>query len=125
MIRFFINLFIASSLLMMIPKETLRAQTVEQNELIVRWDRLASRADEVLERSQASNDNLKIILSDLLKQRKEVYQELVSSELDISQLSEELEALGSPPTESANETKPSPKDDLTLIILFKLQIYLL
>ena len=94
MIRFFINLFIASSLLMMIPMETLRAQTVEQNELIVKWDRLASRADEVLERSQASNDNLKIILSDLLKQRKEVYQELVASELDISQLSEELEALG-------------------------------
>ena len=109
MARFFINLFIASSLLMMIPMETLRAQTVEQKELIVRWERLASRADEVLERSQASNDNLKIILSDLLKQRKEVYQELVASELDISQLSEELEALGSPPTESANENKTIAK----------------
>ena len=57
------------------------AQTIETNALIAKWERLASRADEVLEKSQASNDTLKIILSDLLQQRKEVYQKQVRNKL--------------------------------------------
>jgi potassium efflux system protein len=103
MIRFFIKLGILKAFLLIISIGTLEAQSADKTDLILKWDRLASRADEVLERSQASNDTLKIILSDLLKQRKEVFEEQVSSDLKISNLSEELDALGGPPTEGSNE----------------------
>ena len=103
MIRFFIKLGILKAFLLIISIGTLEAQSADKTDLILKWDRLASRADEVLERSQASNDNLKIILSDLLKQRKEVFEEQVSSDLKISNLSEELDALGAPPTDSFDE----------------------
>ena len=73
--RIIINLFFVKYLFFMIILcfvTPLSAQSVEKSELILKWERLASRADEVLEKSQASNDTLKIILADLLKQRKEV-----------------------------------------------------
>ncbi len=94
------------------------AQNVETNALILKWERLASRADEVLERSQASNDTLKIILSDLLKQRKEVYEKQLSSDLEISNFSEELEALGPLPAEgfSGNATIEKRRTELNKLI---------
>ncbi|PQM62255.1 MAG: DUF3772 domain-containing protein [Rhodobacteraceae bacterium] len=104
--RIIINLFFVKYLFFMIILcfvMPLSAQSVEKSELILKWERLASRADEVLEKSQASNDTLKIILADLLKQRKEVYDTQVFSESKISKLSEELEALGLPPDRGITE----------------------
>ena len=103
MVRFFIKLGMLKAFLLILAIGTLEAQSVDKTDLILKWDRLASRADEVLERSQASNDTLKIILSDLLQQRKEVFEGQVSSELKIANLSEELNALGEPPADGSNE----------------------
>ena len=97
---------------------TASAETIETNNLISKWERLASRADDVLEKSQASNDALKIILSDLLQQRKEVYEKQVVTKLKIANLSEELEALGSPPKEGVleNETIGNRRIELNRLI---------
>ena len=103
MIGVFIKLGILKALLLMFTIGTLEAQSVDKTDFISKWDRLASRADEVLERSEASNDTLKIILSDLLQQRKEVFEEQAASELKISNLSEELDALGAVPTDGSSE----------------------
>ncbi len=80
------------------------AQEQEKRNLILAWDQLATRADEVIEKSEASNEALKMILSDLLTQRKEVYAEQLSSSEKISQYLEELEALGPPPGEGEFES---------------------
>ena len=114
-------LCIEKILLLIIPTfflSSVCAQTVESKNLIAKWERLAARADEVLERSQASNDTLKIILSDLLQQRKEVYEKQVVSESKIKNLSEELEALGTPPEEgySENETISNRRTELNNLI---------
>ena len=101
-------LCIKKILLLMAPIfffSSVNAQSIDANDLISKWERLASRADEVLEKSQASNDTLKIILSDLLQQRKEVYEKQVLSKSKISNLSEELEALGPPPEEGFYENE--------------------
>ena len=118
MVRFFIKFGMLKVFLLIFAVGTLEAQSIDKTDLILKWDRLASRADEVLERSQASNDTLKIILSDLLQQRKEVYEGQVSSELKILNLSEELDALGSPPADGSNENLGISKrrTDLTNLI---------
>ena len=103
MIKSCIKLGTLKAFLLIFAIGTLEAQSTDKTDLISKWDRLASRADEVLERSQASNDTLKIILSDLLQQRKEVFEEQASSQLKISNLSEELDALGASPTDGSNE----------------------
>ena len=110
-------LCIKKILLLMAPIfffSSVNAQNIAANDLISKWERLASRADEVLEKSQASNDTLKIILSDLLQQRKEVYEKQVLSKSKISNLSEELEALGPPPEEGFYENETIGKRRLEL-----------
>jgi len=119
MIGVFIKLGILKALLLMFTIGTLEAQSVDKTDFISKWDRLASRADEVLERSEASNDTLKIILSDLLQQRKEVFEEQVASKLKISNLSEELDALGAVPTDGSNENPRILKRRMDLNNLLK------
>ena len=63
------------------------------------------------------NDSLKIILSDLLKQRKEVYEKQAESESEIFNLSEELDALGPAPVDSPeNEVVKKRRTELTNLI---------
>ena len=103
MTKYFLRIFLFEVFLLLVTVAGVHGQTADKIDMISKWDRLASRADQVVERSQASNDTLKIILSDLLKQRKEVYSEQVLSSTKISELSEELSALGVKPAEEILE----------------------
>ena len=81
----------------------LHAQASEQKAIIVQWEKLATRAEEVVSKAEASNETLKIILSDLLKQRKEVSAAQLSSSLTLNTLSSELDALGPMPEDRSLE----------------------
>ncbi len=81
----------------------LYAQNSGQEAQVIQWDKLASRAEEVVSKAEASNEALKIILSDLLKQRKEVSAAQLSSSVTINTLSAELDALGPIPDDGILE----------------------
>ena len=65
MTKYFLRIFLFEVFLLLITVVGVHGQTADKIDLISKWDRLASRADQVVERSQASNETLKIILSDL------------------------------------------------------------